>query len=51
MAVEQLEGVREASFSYEYAEGFVTFDSTVTTVARIIKELDAHTGYDATVRN
>lgn len=50
MAVEQLEGVRQASFSYERAEGFVTFDSTATTVGRIIEALDARTGYDAMVR-
>jgi len=50
VAVEQLEGVRQASFSYERAEGFVTFDSTATTVGRIIEALDARTGYDAMVR-
>ena len=50
MAVERLEGVREATFSYERSEGFVTFDTTVTTVERIIGGLRESTGYRATSR-
>lgn len=39
-----------AAFSHERAEGFVTFDSTVTNISDIISELDRRTGYGATVR-
>lgn len=45
-----MEGVHSATFSYENAEGFVTFDSTVTSVSEIIDHLDRHTGYGATPR-
>lgn len=45
-----MEGVRSATFSYENAEGFVTFDSTVTSVSEIIDHLERGTGYAATVR-
>ena len=48
MAVERLEGVRAATFSYERFEGFVTYDATVTTVERIIDGLREGTGYRAT---
>ncbi len=50
MAVERLEGVREASFSFERSEGFVTFDGTVTSAEEIVAELDRMTGYSGTVR-
>lgn len=50
MAAERVEGVREAAFSHGRAEGFVTFDSTVTNISDIIDELDRRTGYGATVR-
>lgn len=45
-----MEGVREATFSYEHGEGFVTFDSTVISVSEIIDHLDRSTGYEATMR-
>ncbi len=48
--MERVEGVQEARFSYEEAEGFVTFDMTVTTVAEIVSELEQMTGYSAIER-
>lgn len=45
-----MEGVHEAAFSYEHGEGFVTFDSTVTSVSEIVDHLDRSTGYRATMR-
>jgi len=50
VAVEQLEGVEEAVFSHERSEGFVRYDSTVTTVDRIVEALRQQTGYGATER-
>ena len=48
--VERVEGVREARFSYQAAEGFVTFDTTVTTIAEIVRELQQMTDFSATER-
>ncbi len=45
-----VEGVEEARFSYEAAEGFVTFDTSVTSVAEIVSELEEMTGFTATER-
>jgi len=42
--------VREATFSYDRSEGFVTFDTTVTSVAKIVSELERLTAFDATER-
>jgi copper chaperone CopZ len=50
VAVERLEGVREANFSFERSEGFVTFDGTVTSAEEIVAELHRMTGYSGTVR-
>ena len=50
MAVQRVEGVREASFSYDRSEGFVTFDTTMTSVAEIVGELERLTDYKATKR-
>jgi len=50
VAVERVDGVQEASFSYERAEGFVTFDTTVTSIEEILAELDRMTDYSGTVR-
>lgn len=50
MAVERVEGVREANFSYESAEGLVTFDKTVTSADAILVELERMTGFSGTVR-
>ncbi len=48
--MERVDGVEEARFSYEAAEGFVTFDTTVTTIAEIVSELEGMTGFSATER-
>ncbi len=48
--MEGVEGVQEARFSYEAAEGFVTFDASVTTVAEIVGELEEMTDFSATER-
>jgi hypothetical protein len=48
--VEHVEGVREATFSYERAEGFVTFDTTVTSPEAVLAELERMTGFSGTVR-
>ncbi len=50
MAVERVEGVREAEFSYERAEGFVTYDTTMTSPEEFLAELDRMTDYSGTVR-
>lgn len=48
--MERVEGVREATFSYERSEGFVTFDTTLTSVEAILAELDRMTAFRKTVR-
>lgn len=48
--MERVEGVREATFSYERAEGFVTFDTTLTSLEAILAELERLTGFSGTVR-
>ncbi len=48
--MERVEGVQEARFSYEAAEGFVTFDTSVTSVAEIVTELEDMTGFSAIER-
>ncbi len=48
--MERVEGVQEARFSYEAAEGFVTFDTAVTSVAEIESELEEMTAFSATER-
>ena len=48
--MERVEGVQEARFSWETAEGFVTFDTAVTTAAKIVSELERMTGYSAIER-
>ena len=50
MAVKRVEGVREAEFSFKRSEGFVTFDTTVTSTEAIIAELERMTDFTATVR-
>ncbi len=50
MAVERVEGVREATFSFDRAEGFVRFDTTMTSVAEIVAELERMTAFSATER-
>jgi len=48
--VERVEGVREAAFSYDRAEGFVTFDTTMTSLVEIVSELERLTDFSATKR-
>ena len=50
MAVERAEGVREASFSYERSEGFVTYDPAVTSPEEFLAELAEMTDFRGTVR-
>ncbi len=50
MAVERVDGVREAEFSYERAEGFVTFDTTMTSPDVFLAELDRMTDFSGTLR-
>jgi len=50
VAVERVDGVREAEFSYERAEGYVTFDTTKTSPDVFLAELDRMTDYSGTVR-
>ena len=51
MAAERIEGVREAVFSHERSEGFVTYDTTVTTVERILEALHDATDYQLIPRD
>lgn len=48
--MERVEGVQEARFSWEAGEGFVTFDTEVTSVSEIVSELEEMTGFSATER-
>jgi copper chaperone CopZ len=50
VAVEKVEGVREATFSYDRSEGFVTFDTARTSVAEIAAELERLTDFTAIER-
>jgi len=50
VAVQRVDGVREATFSYPRAEGLVTFDTTMTSVSEIIAELERMTAFTAARR-
>ncbi len=50
MAVERVEGVQEASFSYARAKGFVTYDSSLTSPEEFLAELARMTDFRGTVR-
>ena len=50
MAVQRVEGVQEASFSYERAEGFVTYDPEMTSPEEFLAELAEMTDFRGTVR-
>ena len=50
MAVERVEGVEEASFSYDRAEGFVTYDPAMTSPEEFLAELARMTDFRGTVR-
>ncbi|MCH1571880.1 MAG: hypothetical protein OXU33_05560 [Gemmatimonadota bacterium] len=47
----RVEGVQDATFSYDRSEGFVTFDTTMTSVADIVAELERMTDFSATRRD
>lgn len=48
--MQRVEGVTEAAFSYERAEGFVTFDTTLTSIREISEELERVTGFVGVAR-
>lgn len=50
MAVERVDGVALAEFSFERGEGFVSFDTTKTSVDEIVGELQRLTDFTATER-
>ncbi len=49
MAVERVEGVIDAKFSYEGGSGVVTFDAEETDPDVFIRELEDRTGFLASV--
>ncbi len=49
MAVERIEGVREARFTWQEERGVVIYDTTRVTIDSVITELRRMTGYDARV--
>ena len=50
MAVQRVEGVQEASFSFARSEGFVTYDPAVTSPEEFLAELARMTDFRGTVR-
>ena len=50
MVVKGVEGVEEAKFSYSGAEGWVTFDTTMTSPEEFLGELAEMTDFAGTVR-
>jgi copper chaperone CopZ len=50
VAVERVEGVREAEFAYPEGTGTVVYDTTVTSDSAIIAALARATGFGATVK-
>ena len=50
MAVKRVEGVQDATFSFERGDGEVMYDPTRTNPEAFIAELERMTGYVATVR-
>lgn len=47
MAVERIDGVRDAAFSYREGTGTVRFDTTVTSAEAIVEGLERATAYRA----
>ena len=45
MAVERVEGVESAEFSYEEGSGMVTYDPEVTSPDEFLSELERMTGF------
>ncbi len=50
MAVKRVEGVEDARFSYASGEGWVTFDTTITSPPEFLAELSRLTAFSGTVR-
>lgn len=50
MVVERVDGVKEARFSYQRGEGFVTYDTTRTSPGEFIAALARMTDYRAKLR-
>lgn len=50
LAVQRVGGVHEARFAYPEGEGFVTYDTTMTSVTEIVEELERLTDFTATER-
>ncbi len=48
--MKRVEGVEEATFSYERSEGLVTYDPEQTNPRAIIEELERMTGFLGVVR-
>jgi len=49
VAVERIEGVRSARFSWQEARGVVTYDTTRTSIDAVIEQLHRMTEYEARV--
>lgn len=50
VAVQRVDGVLDANFSYDGAEGWVTFDTTLTSPDEFLAELSRMTPFSGTVR-
>lgn len=50
MAVKRVKGVEDAKFSYTGGEGWVTFDTTMTSPEEFLGELSRLTAFRGTVR-
>ncbi len=50
MAVNRVEGVEDSKFSYSGSEGWVTFDTTMTSPEEFLEELSTMTAFNGTVR-
>jgi hypothetical protein len=50
VAVKRVDGVEDAKFSYASAEGWVTFDTTMTSPEDFLAELSKMTDFSGTVR-
>ena len=51
MAVERVDGVENAEFSYEERTGIVTYDPKVTSPEEFLTRLDEMTGFKGTVES
>lgn len=51
MAAERVQGVRDADFAYPEGRGVVTYDTSVTSDAEIIAEVQQATGFGVRVED